>query len=150
MSYEQVIKALEKAGTAQNRKVYARHGVKEPMFGVSFAELGKLTKQIRTDHELAMQLWKSGNHDARVLATMIADPARLDRKTLDAWADDLDCYVLADAVAKVVSRSPRRRRFSSSILPRFRSHPIHAPSTGFQSRRRCRRRNRGPPSGRGP
>ena len=63
-----VLAKLEALGTAQNRKVYARHGVGEPMFGVSFAHLRKLGKKLRHDHDLARALWASGNHDARVLA----------------------------------------------------------------------------------
>ena len=56
MNYDQAMKELEAAGTAQNRKVYARHGIGENMFGVSFATLEKLRKQIKVNHELAAQL----------------------------------------------------------------------------------------------
>ena len=77
MTEKQVMQRLKRDGTAQNRKVYSRHGVQEPMFGVSYANLDKLRKQIKVDHELALKLWASGNHDAKVLATMIADPNRL-------------------------------------------------------------------------
>jgi 3-methyladenine DNA glycosylase AlkD len=62
---EAVLAQLEALGTAQNRKVYARHGVAEPMFGVSFAHLRKLGKKLHPDHDLARALWASGNHDAR-------------------------------------------------------------------------------------
>ena len=44
VNYRQVMKALKSAGTAQNRKIYARHGVLEPMFGVSTANLTKIKK----------------------------------------------------------------------------------------------------------
>ena len=73
MTTDQALAALRKAGTAQNVKVYGRHGVKGDAFGVSYAELGRLHKTIGTDHGLARALWATGNHDARVLATMIAD-----------------------------------------------------------------------------
>ncbi len=56
MDFDQTMKELEAAGTAQNRKVYARHGASENMFGVSFANQEKLRKQIKTDHALADQL----------------------------------------------------------------------------------------------
>ena len=74
MTVSEVMKRLEEPGTAQNRKVYARHGMHEPFFGVSFAELGKLQKAIKTDHALARELWSTGNWDARHLACMVADP----------------------------------------------------------------------------
>jgi 3-methyladenine DNA glycosylase AlkD len=100
------MRRLEAAGTAQNRTVYSRHGVKEPMFGVSYAELGKLRKEIRVDHELARALWSTGNHDARILATRIADPARITAKDADAWLRDVDNYVVMEALAGLVARSP--------------------------------------------
>jgi 3-methyladenine DNA glycosylase AlkD len=110
MDLTEVMRRLESMGTAQNRKVYARHGVGEKMFGVSFANLGKLRKAIRTDHDLALRLWATGNHDARILATMVADPERLDGRALDAWAKDLDNYVVTDAFSNAAARSPEARR----------------------------------------
>jgi len=105
MTVDEAMKELERAGTEQNRKVYARHGIGERMFGVSFATLRTLAKTILVDHELARGLWATGNHDARVLATMVADPERLDRRMLDRWSKELDNYVVTDAFAQLVSRS---------------------------------------------
>jgi 3-methyladenine DNA glycosylase AlkD len=97
---------LKSAGTAQNRKVYGRHGVAGKMYGVSYADLGKLKKKIKVDQELAEKLWASGNHDARVLASMVADPATVKSSTLDAWSRDLVDYPLTDAFSSLVARSP--------------------------------------------
>jgi 3-methyladenine DNA glycosylase AlkD len=116
MECKTVLEELESLGTAQNRKVYGRHGVKGPMFGVSYKNQGLLAKRIKTDHALARKLWDSGNHDARVLATMVADPARLDGPTAESWAAALDNYALADAVAKLVSQSPLARAKASKWI----------------------------------
>jgi 3-methyladenine DNA glycosylase AlkD len=67
MFLEEVMASLRAAGTEQNRKIYPRHGVKNEVFGVSFADLGKLKKQIKIDHALALALWSTGVHDARIL-----------------------------------------------------------------------------------
>ena len=104
MTFDEIMKALEKMGTAQNRKVYARHGVSDPCFGVSYANLGKLKRKIKTDQSLAEELWASGNHDARVLATMIADPEAIKAKTLDAWVKDLSDHVLTHAFSTLASQ----------------------------------------------
>lgn len=109
MKIEEALRELEAAGTAQNRKIYARHGVKATMYGVSFAALGKLAKAIKVDHELAVALWETGNHDGRILATMVADPGALTSKQLDAWAKELDNYVVTDAFSKMVMKSPHCR-----------------------------------------
>jgi len=42
MDASQVLKQLEELGTEQNRKIYRRHGVKDPLYGVSFANLNKI------------------------------------------------------------------------------------------------------------
>lgn len=104
MTFDETMKALEKMGTAQNRKVYARHGVVDACFGVSYANLGKLKRKIKTDQDLAEELWESGNHDARVLATMIADPEAIKASTLDAWAGDLGDHVLTHALSTLASQ----------------------------------------------
>ncbi len=61
------------------------HGARENMFGVSFANLNKLKKQLKTNHELALELWSLQNTDAQTLATMIADPAEMTEATAEKW-----------------------------------------------------------------
>lgn len=106
MTVDEALAELRSLGTAQNRKVYARHGAREPMFGVSFANLGMLRRRIKVDHRLATELWHSGNHDARVLATMIADTDSVKSVNLDRWVRDLDSHVVTDAFATMVSGMP--------------------------------------------
>jgi len=110
MTYAQAMKELKRVGTAQNRKVYGRHGVTIDMFGVSFANLNVLHNQIRIDHALAVELWDSGNHDARVLATMITDPEQMKSATLDAWVKDLDSYVVTDAFSTMTGKTRYARK----------------------------------------
>ena len=110
----EVMARLEAVGTAQNRKVYARHGAAEPMFGVSYAELGKIAKKIKTDHDLARRLWDSGNHDARVLALRVADPAAMDVPLAGRWLRDVDNYILAEGLGGLCSQSPHARALSDA------------------------------------
>jgi len=110
MTLKQTLAALKKAGTAQNRKVFINHGVGQNLYGVSYAELGKLSKSIGMDHDLALGLWASGVHDARVLATFVANPKKLTARGLDGWAKDLDNYVLTGALAGLVARSNLAQR----------------------------------------
>jgi 3-methyladenine DNA glycosylase AlkD len=105
MNLNSALRELKRRGTAQNRKVYRRHGVGENMYGVSFGDLRLLAKQIKTDQDLAVQLWATGNHDARILATLIADPKQFDAKALDAWSKDLSNYVITDQFAGLVART---------------------------------------------
>lgn len=105
MTFNQTMSALKKMGTAQNRKIYARHGAGENMYGVSFANLNALKKQIRTDQALAEELWQTGNVDAMSLATMIADPQAFTARSADAWLTEIDYPPLTGLFAGVISRT---------------------------------------------
>lgn len=105
MNLNSALRELKRRGTAQNRKVYRRHGIGEKMYGVSLADLRLLAKQIKADHDLAVQLWATGNHDAQVLATLIADPGQFDARTLDVWSKDLENYVITDQFAGLVTHT---------------------------------------------
>ena len=109
MNCAETLRQLESFGAEQNRKVYRRHGVSANLFGVSYAHQHKLVKAIKRDHPLALELWASGNHDARILATMIADPAQGDDRLLDGWVKDLDSYGLTDAFAAFAGKTGRAR-----------------------------------------
>ncbi len=106
MNIKECMKHLESIGTAQNRKIYTNHGFPGPMFGVSWQNFGKLRKQLEPSHDLALKLWATGNMDARILATMIVDPAKLKASDVDSWAKDLNCYAITDAFTGVVKRTP--------------------------------------------
>ena len=110
MTLQEAMKQLEAAGTAQNRKIYARYGASANMFGVSFANLYKFQKQIKVDHELAEQLWATGNHDAQVLATLVADPNAMTDKKIEEWAKELKTNGLATIYSNLLIRSPLARK----------------------------------------
>lgn len=106
MTLAQTMDRLKAAGSEHTRAIYLRHGAGENQFGVKYADLGKLRKEIGTNHPLAADLWATGNSDARVLACMIANPKVSTEATLDQWAADIHYYPLADEFARLVSKSP--------------------------------------------
>jgi len=106
MKLEETLRTLRSKGTAQNRKVYARHGYPTDTYGVSWTELRKLAKSLGYDQDLARGLWKTGNGDARVLAAMIADADGMSSTELDAWVRQIRFYALADCFAQLAARSP--------------------------------------------
>jgi 3-methyladenine DNA glycosylase AlkD len=110
-SLDEAMRALEKAGSEQTRKTYARHGAKGPMFGVSFATLKTLVKKIGVDHELALALWETGNFDARILAVKVADPAKATSADLDRWAGDMTSTRMCGGyVAMLAAEGPLGRK----------------------------------------
>jgi 3-methyladenine DNA glycosylase AlkD len=105
MKTQEALRKLELMGTEQNRKIYTRHGVGDNQFGVSFKNLRKIAKEVGIDSYLAEMLWRSGNHDARIIATMIIDVEKITEQMLDRWVDDLDNYVITDAFSNMVNRT---------------------------------------------
>ncbi len=76
------------------------------MFGVAYADVGKIARAAGKDPSLASALWETGNHDARVLATMVCDPARLPASELDRWMRSSSDRVVREALARLAPRVP--------------------------------------------
>ncbi|EML9730964.1 TPA: DNA alkylation repair protein [Bacillus cereus] len=106
MLLEEVMRQLEEYGTEQNRKTYKNHGAKEPLFGVSFANLKLLKKKIKKDHDLAVGLWETNNMDAMTLATYILNPKKIATEQLNSWIQNVDYYCLMDVLMKSICTSP--------------------------------------------
>ncbi|RAK70300.1 DNA alkylation repair protein [Hymenobacter edaphi] len=110
MTFDDLFAQLRALGSEQTRNTYLRHGFGDNTFGVSYAHLGVLKKQFvgrgkdkALATQLARQLWQTGNHDARTLATMIADPQQLAPAEAEAWAAEVRNHALADALAGFVA-----------------------------------------------
>jgi 3-methyladenine DNA glycosylase AlkD len=102
-----VLAELQRLGTEQNRKIYARHGVPSPCSGVSFASFGQLRQRLGVDPALARGLMASGNSDAQLLATMVCDARALDDAEAQAWVEGARWHGLADALATAFADAPR-------------------------------------------
>ena len=102
MEFKEVMAKLEELGTAQNRKVSRRHGVKGELFGVSYTNHKLLKKQITEINALPIELWNTGNHDARVLACMIVDSNNISFEGVEHLSLELDNYVVTDAVTSML------------------------------------------------
>ncbi|WP_066632481.1 DNA alkylation repair protein [Labilibacter marinus] len=112
MNFEEIYTELEKRGTAQNKKVYARHGAKGDLFGVSFGDLNDLKSKVDKkgsakgiNHTIAKSLWDTRNLDARILATMVADPDLITRLEANRWVSMINYYVLADYFAELIAKT---------------------------------------------
>ena len=112
-SVKQVLGELEQKGSEKTRKTYARHGVQEPMFGVSISDLKTIAKQIKGDQALACELYDTGNYDAMYLAGIVADGTQMSKKQLQAWAKGATSRTLAAyTVPWVAAESPHARELA--------------------------------------
>lgn len=99
MEYTQAIKALESLADPENVKGMARYGIStEGTLGVPMPEIKKLAKKAGRNHALALRLWDSGIHEARILASLVDDPAAVTEQQADAWVHDFDSWDVCDQV----------------------------------------------------
>ncbi len=92
-----ILAELQDMGSETNRAGMARYGINvDNAFGVSVYELRKIAKRLGTDHALALALWTTGNHEARLLACFVDDPAVVTEAQMEAWARDFDSWDLCD------------------------------------------------------
>jgi 3-methyladenine DNA glycosylase AlkD len=96
MVLAEVMDRLRSMGDAKIRQINARQGAGENQFGVKLGDIRTLAKSIKTNHELAMELWATGNADAMFLATLLMRPKLLSEEELDRMAHSLTFTRVAD------------------------------------------------------
>ena len=97
MRYDDVIRKLQKLANPAAVAGMAKYGIKPgKAYGVSIPNLRAMAKEIGTDHDMALDLWDSGIHEARILAGMIADPDTTTERLADAWVKDFDSWDICD------------------------------------------------------
>lgn len=95
--YDQTIKEIKSKRNPKNIAGMARFGINPAnTYGVPIPILRKMAKDIGKDHELALKLWSSGIHEARMLASMIDDPKQATDKQIATWVDQFDSWDVCD------------------------------------------------------
>ena len=106
MTLNEVMGYLESKGSEQTRKTFKRHGAPDNFFGVKVGDLKPLEKKLKGNHELAMELYATGNSDAQYLAGLIADPAKFSAADFELWAHGVTWNMISDyAVAWNIAES---------------------------------------------
>ena len=97
MELQEVLTQLKALANPEAVSGMAQFGIQgQNVYGISIPNLRKLAKQIKKDHALAGELWQSGIHEARILASMIDDPKLVTEAQLEAWVKDFDSWDLCD------------------------------------------------------
>ncbi len=97
MNYNQIINKLKSMKNPKNVEGMARYGINpNNNLGISIYQLRPIAKEIGKNHELAIKLWNSKIHDARLLACFIDDPDKLTSEQMDSWAKDFDSWDICD------------------------------------------------------
>jgi 3-methyladenine DNA glycosylase AlkD len=107
MNCDMVIARLESMGSERDRQGMGRFGINvDNALGISIYELRKVAKEIGKDHDLALQLWDSGIHEARILASYIEDPHQMTEAQMERWVADFDSWDLCDQVCGLFEETP--------------------------------------------
>ncbi len=102
-----VIAGLKKLGSKRDAQGMARFGIKGELLGVSIYKLRPLAKEIGINHQLALELWETGVHEARLLAVFIDTPKEVTEKQLESWARDFDSWDVCDqATTSLFDKTP--------------------------------------------
>jgi len=97
MNYSEIINKLKSFENPENVKGMARYGINpNNNLGISIYKLRPIAKENGKDHNLALKLWESGIHDARLLACFIDEPDKVTAEQMDSWAKDFDSWDICD------------------------------------------------------
>ena len=99
ISADEALKRLKVKAKPDQLAGMARYGiVVEKRLGVSIPELRKIAKEIGKNHDLALELWKTGISDALILASMIGEPEKLTEEQMEEWVKDFNSWDVCDQV----------------------------------------------------
>jgi 3-methyladenine DNA glycosylase AlkD len=86
MTTKEILEELKSYSSESIKKVFLKHGAKEPFYGVRIGDLKKIQKKIKKDYTLALELYDTGISDAMYLAGLIADDKKMTKENLHHWA----------------------------------------------------------------
>lgn len=105
---EEVLKKLKSRARPDQLEGMARFGMTpDQRWGVSVPDMRKIAKETGKNHSLALELWKTGIQEARMVAGMIGDPIQLTEKQMEEWVKDFNSWDVCDQVCmNLFDKSP--------------------------------------------
>lgn len=128
----------------------ARVGIQgQQVLGIKIPVLRKLARELGRDHDLALALWESGVHEARILAAFVDDPQQVSEGQMERWAADFDSWDVCDqVVSNLFDRTPYAyekaaawtdreaefvRRAGFAMMAALAVHDKKAPDSAFEA-----------------
>jgi 3-methyladenine DNA glycosylase AlkD len=99
MTLTEALAKLESLSDPKVKSINYRNGAGHNQFGVKLGDIRAVAKEIKSDHDLGLLLWKTGNLDARLLSLLIIKPKQLTASEVESFAEDIDSQQLADWVS---------------------------------------------------
>ena len=96
---DEILKKLKAKAKPDNVGGMARYGmVAEQRLGVSVPDMRKIAKEVGKDHTLALELWKTGIPEAKIVAAMIDEPGKLTEEQMEEWVKGINSWDICDQV----------------------------------------------------
>ncbi len=147
-SVELVVQKLREKAVAAKLEGMARYGmVTEERMGVPIPEIRKIARQSGKDHNLALELWKTGIAEARILASMVDEPEKMTEQQMEDWVKDFNSWDVCDQVCmnlfektllarkKILNWSERReeyvKRAAFALIAYLAWHDKNAEDSSF-------------------
>src|SRR6185437_3679937 len=109
MTVHEILARLESLGNDARRAHNTKAAAPDNQFGVKLGDIRAMAKKIKTNHELALDLWDTGNVEAQLLATLVIKPNSLSADELDKLTRSTTCAQVADWLnANVVAQHPEK------------------------------------------
>ena len=107
MTVKEILSQLKTLGDDARRAHNTKMGAPDNQFGVKMGDIRAIAKKIKTDHDLALSLWDTGNVEAQLLATLVIKPKSLSAEEIDKLTCSTTCAQVADWLnAYVVAQHP--------------------------------------------
>jgi len=98
-SVKDVLDKLQSKAQPEQLKGMAKYGMTvEQRLGVSVPDMRNLAKEIGRDHKLALDLWRTGIAEARIVAAMVGDPDKLTEEQMEDWVKGINSWDVCDQV----------------------------------------------------
>jgi 3-methyladenine DNA glycosylase AlkD len=95
----QVIAELRSKTNPKNIEGMARFGITaKNSLGISMVELRAMAKSLGKSHDLALTIWDSGIHEARILASLVDEPEAVTDAQMERWVTGFDSWDVCDQV----------------------------------------------------
>lgn len=96
ISYEEIMEKLKELGNEETARIYGNREMNLEIYGVKIADLKKITKKVKKNHDLSLQLYNSGVYDAMYLAGLIADETKMTEEILNEWVNHSNSHLIAE------------------------------------------------------
>lgn len=107
MTKDEVIEKIKEMENPRGVEIWAKAGVSpDNYYGVGSTKLKKLAGKVKKNHALALEMWESGIHEGKMIATMIEEPKLITKKQIDKQIKEIHTWDLADKYCEnIVSKT---------------------------------------------